>query len=193
MLKSFGIISGFVLLSQGKVNSLTENFNASRHALCILFPDFNSGVNGVVSFSQEHINSKTKIAAVVRGLKPNSLHGIHIHEYGDLSNGCTTAGSHYNPFGHDHGGPLDEKRHIGDLGNIKTDERGNGYLTYEDNQIQLYGEYSILGRSVVVHAGQDDLGRGNQKESKTTGNSGARLACGVIGLASGFKNLQPYK
>lgn len=51
----------------------------------------------------------------------------------------------------------------------------------------------MLGRSVVVHAGEDDLGHGNSADSKTTGNSGARLACGVIGLASAFKNLQPYK
>lgn len=51
MLKSLGIISGFLFINQGKVNSLTENFNSSRHALCILFPDSNSGVNGVVSFS----------------------------------------------------------------------------------------------------------------------------------------------
>lgn len=110
-----------------------EKLDVARYALCILFPDNNSGVNGLVSFSQEHINSRTKIAAVVRGLKPNTLHGIHIHEFGDLTNGCTTAGPHFNPFQKTHGGPLEKQRHVGDLGNIKTDERGNGYLALEDD------------------------------------------------------------
>jgi Cu-Zn family superoxide dismutase len=57
----------------------------------------------------------------VRGLNPNSLHGFHIHEFGDLTEGCKTAGPHYNPFGKDHGG-YEGDRHVGDLGNLKTNE-----------------------------------------------------------------------
>lgn len=59
--------------------------------------------------------------------------------------------------------------------------------------ISLFGENSVLGRSMVVHAKEDDLGRGGDEESKKTGNSGKRLACGVIGLSDKFKNLPPFK
>ncbi len=72
---------------------------------------------------------------------------------------------------------------MGDLGNLKSDEEGRGFLAMSDNEVSLFGENSILGRSVVVHQGEDDLGRGNNEESLTTGNSGKRIACGIIGLA----------
>ena len=163
----------------------------ARNAICILYPDNNSGVNGVVSFHQENFSSETKIVANVRNLNANSLHGMHIHQYGDLTEGCKTAGSHFNPFNKTHGGPRDEERHVGDLGNLKTDEKGNGYMAITDRLITLFGENSIVGRSVVVHKLEDDLGRGGNEESKKTGNAGARLACGVIGLAAKFKNLPP--
>jgi Cu-Zn family superoxide dismutase len=86
---------------------------------------------------------------------------------------------------------MDSERHVGDLGNLKTDEKGNAYLATTDTQIKLFGEDSVVGRSCVVHAGEDDLGRGGHKDSSTTGNSGARVACGVIALSADFKNLPP--
>ena len=64
--------------------------------------------------------------------------------------GCITAGAHYNPHGHVHGGPLDATRHVGDLGNVAS--KGNeAYFTLEDHLIKLTGEFSVIGRSVVVH------------------------------------------
>lgn len=87
------------------------------YAICILNADNNSGVNGVVKF--EHVKGqKCKIRAEVSGLK-KGLHGFHVHEYGNLIEGCKSAGGHYNPFKLNHGGPADEVRHIGDLGNIE--------------------------------------------------------------------------
>lgn len=148
----------------------------------MLYPN-NSEARGLVSFSQDNITSPTKIACSFRGLTPNGKHGIHIHEFGDLTNGCVTAGAHYNPQGKNHGGPFTEERHVGDLGNLIADPFGNSYICFSDSVISLYGEYSVVGRSVVVHANEDDLGRTSHPDSKTTGNSGARIACGVIGLS----------
>jgi len=154
-----------------------------RTALCILKPD-NSTANGTIYFSQQSLDSPTVIKGNLTGLKKNAKHGFHIHEFGDLSEGCKTAGAHYNPTGASHGGPDDEGRHVGDLGNIQSDEKGNASYERSDNLISLLGKYSVIGRSCVVHEDEDDLGRGSFPDSKTTGHSGARIACGVIALSA---------
>lgn len=89
-----------------------------------------------------------------------------------------------NPFGKQHGAPEDSDRHVGDLGNFKTDGQGNAKGQITDSQVKLIGEHSVLGRTIVVHAGTDDLGKGGNEESKKTGNAGPRPACGVIGIAN---------
>ncbi|XP_023745051.1 superoxide dismutase [Cu-Zn] 2 isoform X2 [Lactuca sativa] len=61
---------------------------------------------------------------------------------------------------------------------------GIANVSIEDKHIPLIGQHSILGRAVVIHADPDDLGRGGHELSKTTGNAGARVGCGVIGLQS---------
>lgn len=109
---------------------------------------------------------------------------MHVHEFGDNTNGCTSAGPHFNPFAKTHGAPDDENRHVGDLGNIKTDETGLAKGKIEDKFIKLIGPCSILGRTVVVHSGTDDLGKGGHELSLTTGNAGLRPACGVVGISS---------
>ena len=86
------------------------------------------------------------------------LHGFHVHQFGNLSNGCATAGPHWNPEGKTHGGPGKKERHHGDMGNIEAGEDGKATLSMTDNLLMLYGENSIIGRSVVCHAGVDDLG-----------------------------------
>ena len=103
-----------------------------------------------------------------------------------MSDGCNSAGGHYNPFNKDHGGPEDNERHVGDLGNLTADKNGIANLEIKDSLIKLSGPYSVIGRSVVCHANEDDLGKGNHKDSKTTGNSGARIACGIIGTTIKF-------
>ena len=118
------------------------------------------------------------------------LHFIHsifvfsFSQFGDNTNGCTSAGPHFNPDGCSHGAPEDPKgsRHAGDLGNV-TAEGGTAKVSITDEMISLTGEHSVIGRTVVVHADQDDLGKGGHELSLTTGNAGARSACGVIGIA----------
>lgn len=108
---------------------------------------------------------------------------MHIHQFGDNTNGCTSAGPHFNPAGKQHGAPDDSERHHGDLGNIKTDGSGAAKGSMTDKFLKLIGPESIIGRTIVVHAGTDDLGKGGNSESKVTGNAGGRAACGVIGIA----------
>ena len=91
-----------------------------------------------------------------------------------------------------HGGPTSKNRHVGDLGNLLADPFGSSYMCMTDKLISLYGEYSVIGRSVVVHAQEDDLGKTDHPDSSKTGNSGARVACGVIGLSKEFKTVAPF-
>ncbi len=138
----------------------------------------NGKITGVVYFTQE--NASTIVEATFRDL-PKGKHGFHIHEFGDGTNGCTSAGTHFNPFGRVHGGPGDTYRHIGDMGNVTSNGEAETHFTITDDSISLVGEYSVIGRSVVIHENEDDLGKGFAEDSLETGHSGPRLACGVIG------------
>ncbi|CAI9771032.1 unnamed protein product [Fraxinus pennsylvanica] len=138
------------------------------------------GVSGTVYFTQEG-DGPTTVTGNVAGLKPG-LHGFHVHALGDTTNGCMSTGPHFNPVGKEHGAPGDENRHAGDLGNITVGEDGTAAINIVDKQIPLTGPHSIIGRAVVVHADPDDLGRGGHELSKSTGNAGGRVACGIIGL-----------
>ena len=163
-----------------------ESSAKTRYAVCILRPDGGSGVQGVVKFAQTE-GGKTRVVTEITGLKEGD-HGFHVHQFGNLMEGCKTAGPHFNPEGKDHGGRDDEERHVGDMGNVTAGSDGVATLDYEDPLIQLDGEHSIIGRSVVVHADPDDHGKGGHEDSKTTGHAGARLACGTIGLSDKFDN-----
>mgnify|MGYP006299699935 CR=1 FL=1 len=161
--------------------------STSNYAICILRPDGGSGVNGCVKFVQPQ-GGKVRVVAEISGLTEGD-HGFHVHEFGNLLEGCKTAGAHFNPHGKDHGGPQDEERHVGDMGNVTAGSDGVAKLDYEDPMISLTGEHSIIGRSVVCHKDPDDHGKGGHDDSKTTGHAGARLACGTIGLSGPFDNL----
>lgn len=151
-------------------------------AVCILHAGSSQSVTGTIVFEQEGKSGGTKVSGEVTGLAEGK-HGFHIHEFGDYSNGCVSAGAHFNPCGKTHGGPDKEERHAGDLGNIVAGADGVAKFDFTDAQIPLIGENSIIGRSLVVHEKEDDLGMGGDEESKKTGNAGPRLACGVIGIA----------
>merc|ERR1712107_170933 len=80
------------------------------------------------------------------------------------SNGCLSAGPHYNPFNKEHGGPDDEERHVGDLGNIDANAEGIAKGQIVDRLVKIEGEYTVIGGSFMVHADPDDLGRGDNSE-----------------------------
>ena len=151
-------------------------------AVCVLKSD---KINGVVYFKETY--NGTEISGNLSGLKPNQKHGFHIHESGDLTDGCASACAHYNPFNKSHGGPNLVERHVGDLGNLEGDENGNCNFYMIDTLVKLSGPYSVIGRSVIVHEDEDDLGLGGQDDSLTTGHAGKRVVCGVIGFKKGCK------
>jgi len=148
-------------------------------AVCVMQGD--SPVKGVIHFTQEKVDGPVTLKGEITGLAPGE-HGFHVHEFGDNTNGCTSAGAHFNPFSKTHGAPTDEERHVGDLGNLTAGADGKAQVNITDKLITLMGPNSIIGRTMVVHEGVDDLGRGGHEFSKTTGNAGGRLACGVIGI-----------
>ncbi|KAH8405660.1 hypothetical protein KR215_005895 [Drosophila sulfurigaster] len=134
----------------------------------------NTQVKGNVTFIQNDCGQSVHVRIQLENVKEGK-HGFHIHEKGDLSNGCTSLGGHYNPDKVDHGAPHHEVRHVGDLGNIEVNSTGIIDITYSDAVISLNGKRTIIGRSVVLHELEDDLGQGNHTDSKKTGNAGGRI------------------
>jgi len=144
-------------------------------AVAVLHPTQGNHVTGTVYFSRTP--EGIKITADVMGLSPGK-HGFHIHEFGDCTApDGTSAGGHFNPENQPHAGPDQANRHVGDLGNIEADSSGNAHYTRTDTHVKFEGRDSIIGRGVIVHAGEDDL------KSQPSGNAGPRVACGVIGIA----------
>lgn len=155
----------------------------------IVYFDKNSTFNkykieGTIKFHQCNSKSNTKVIIDLYNLPNDKKRAIHIHEYGNLSGGCKTAGAHFNPYNKNHGCIfIDCKdRHAGDLINNIKPENGRVYIEYEDNLVSLFGKNSIIGRSIVIHDKEDDLGLGGNEESLKTGNAGDRIACFVIGI-----------
>ena len=146
-----------------------------HRAVAVLSPTEGNSVKGVVEFTQT--DEGVRIIAGISNLTPGE-HGFHIHEWGDLrSTDGTATGGHFNPEGHDHGLPEKSERHAGDLGNLQADAQGNAQYSITVDNISLVGAKNpIVGRSVIIHAKVDDGGQ-------PTGNAGARIAHGVIGVA----------
>jgi Cu-Zn family superoxide dismutase len=152
-----------------------HGMNQVTKAVAKIDPLGESGVKGKVTFTKQA--DGVLIEAELTGLQPGE-HGFHVHEFGDCSMADgTCAGGHFNPTGAPHGGPDDAERHAGDFGNIKADQSGNATYKRVDKHIALGGPNSIIGRSVIIHADPDDL------KSQPSGNAGARIGCGVIGIA----------
>jgi len=150
------------------------------NAVCVLSQ---GNIKGYILFKEDLKNKRTLIICNLKNV-PQGKHGFHIHEFGDLREGCKSLCSHFNPNNKNHGGPKDLVRHVGDLGNLEPDVNGNVNKKFHDKLIKLKGKNNIIGRSVVIHSKEDDLGKGNNDESLITGNAGKRIACGIIGFAS---------
>ena len=149
---------------------------APLKAIAVLHPTAGNNVGGTVTFTE--VADGVQVQAEITGLSPGK-HGFHVHEFGDCSApDLASAGAHFNPTNKPHAGPDAAERHVGDMGNVEADASGAAKLNYVDHEISLTNDQrSVIGRSVIVHAKADDL------KSQPAGDSGARIACGVIGRA----------
>lgn len=143
-------------------------------------------INGVVRFSKEFDDTTRGcvVDGIIDGLTPG-LHGIHIYECGDITRGSASLGNHYNPRNTRHGSPENDinERHAGDLGNIEADANGRAKFRFEDKVITVL---EIFGRSVAVTENADDFGCGSNEQSRIDGNTGDRIAYGIIARSAGI-------
>ena len=147
---------------------------AEEGATARLAPTAGSHVAGAVTF-EPRPDGGVRVVGEVSGLEPGSTHGFHVHEKGDCSSpDAASAGGHFNPGGRKHGDPAAGEHHAGDLPNLKADAQGVARVAIDAPALTLQGENGIVGRALVVHRDADDY------QSQPAGNSGARLACGVI-------------
>ena len=137
-----------------------------------------SQVGGTILFSEQ--GSGLRVVARVTGLKPGQEHGFHIHEKGDCSApDALSAGGHFNPTAQPHR-PQGMPHHGGDMPSLKADAMGNAEATFTVEGVTLSGATDgVIGKAVVVHAQPDDY------KTQPTGNSGGRIACGVIAATAG--------
>lgn len=167
---------GFAMLSLSLCSGLSIGFAMDGMLVdAILKPtQQDSTIAGTASF--EETAKGLEVHVEVTGAPPG-LHGIHIHQNGSCNNHGNDAGGHLNPDSVDHGS-LDKdgfaKAHAGDLGNILVGADGTGILEETLSGLTVTGDrYSVMGRSLVIHAEEDDFGQ-------PTGNTGNRIACAVI-------------
>jgi superoxide dismutase, Cu-Zn family len=168
--------------TSGSTDSTAANRDSARMAsagnavanLAATYPD--TTVNGTVRFETESDGEvKMKLEITVPS-KANQSVAVHIHEHGNCGDTAHHAGGHWNPTNAQHGKWGSSAFHAGDIGNITLDASGKGTLELETRLWSVGGDAqkNILDKTIIVHGGTDDY------TSQPSGNSGTRIACGVI-------------
>jgi superoxide dismutase, Cu-Zn family len=145
----------------------------NRVATATLDPRSGSQVTGKGTFTEK--DGKVEVVITAKSLTAGK-HGVHVHEKGDCSaSDASSAGPHFAPGGGQHAGPTDPKRHAGDLGNLEAGADGSATLTITTDALTVgSGDHSVVDRALIIHGDPDDL------TTQPSGNSGGRVACGVI-------------
>ncbi len=138
-----------------------------------LEPTRGNTTSGRIEFVQQ--GDRVLVSGTLSGLKPGAEHGFHVHEKGDCSAvDAMSAGGHFNPLGKPHAHATSE-RHAGDLPSVRADANGNALYQAELDIVTVTsGPTSVVGKGLIVHRDPDD------DRTQPTGNSGPRIACGVI-------------
>jgi Cu-Zn family superoxide dismutase len=147
-------------------------FSRTKAAVATLTPSATSGVTGIVVFSGGGTSVDVHVTAA--GLQPGSIHGFHVHDVGNCASAdFMSAGGHFNPTHKPHG-PQDHPHHAGDMPSLLADPSGKIDARFTLEGVTLGGADGFVGHAVVLHASADDF------DAQPSGNSGARIACGVI-------------
>lgn len=146
-----------------------------RTAVAEVRPASGSDVRGTVRLEALD-DGGVAVTAAFTGLEPGA-HAYHVHQFGDCSrDDASSAGPHY-PF--DRPATVDTDETItGNLGEVTAGESGEAESSVRLPEAELNGSRSLIGRAIVVHR------RGNDPEAAPTGDTGARVACGTIGIVS---------
>lgn len=168
------LVPASVMVAVGLVAGCASSGGPRSYVALSLDARSGTSITGTMRFS-EH-GGKLRLRGTVKGLAPDSEHGFHIHEKGDCSApDASSAGGHFNPDGSAHGNHGSAVHHAGDLPSLKADAKGVAKIDVELSGVTLAeGPTSIKGRSLVVHGKPDDF------TTQPSGNSGPRVACGVI-------------
>jgi Cu-Zn family superoxide dismutase len=139
-----------------------------------LQPTKGNTATGTVQFKQ--LPGKVLVSGNISGLAPNATLGFHLHEKGDCSSGDgMSAGGHFNPDGHAHGAASSAMHHAGDLPSLQADAQGVAKFSFESTSLSVgSGPHDVVGHGLIVHRDADDY------TTQPTGNSGPRIACGVV-------------
>ena len=153
----------------------TNDGSIDRLGIATLQPTEGNTASGIVAFIQADAeNPEIRVVGKVINLTPGA-HGFHLHEVGNCATpDASSAGGHFNPGGVQHAGHDAAVRHVGDMGNLMADADGTAMIDFSDDLMAFSGMNSIIGKAFIVHAGEDDL------TTQPSGDSGARVACGVI-------------
>ncbi len=175
------------------VAEFREQFNPVQSADLTPRPPPPPPVQGIVTFAEFKGWQGLLVYGMVTGI-PAGEHGFHVHQYGNLQNlqgqsSCMECGGHWNPTDCEHGGLNQSNSHAGDLGNIRsTGPTDNTIIKLWADKLTLTGPNSIAGRSIVIHADPDDLGKGVNQESKVTGNSAPSRMKMILTVVSGSRS-----
>jgi superoxide dismutase, Cu-Zn family len=139
-------------------------------------------LSGTATFTQ--LADAVRVEIDVRGVDRPGPHGLHLHEAGSCEPGppgkrYAAAGAHFNPGGAAHACPDSTSHHAGDFGNLEVQPDGSGHYVRVTALLSLTGPSSPIGRTLILHRGEDDC------KTQPAGNSGERLACGVVEAAPG--------
>ena len=142
-------------------------------ATAVMRPASGTQAHGAVKFTQ--VGTRVRVDAEIAGLSPGS-HGMHVHAIGDCTApDAASAGPHFNPGLKKHGPPDSAERHAGDLGNLTANEYGKATVSIMVEGLSVTKDKDgVIGKGVIVHADRDDL------KTDPSGNSGDRIACGVV-------------